>query len=220
MVKFSNLHRGSGLAGAGAQHLAVYDGYIGVEDAQKRILSEFAQGVSIQVQYNIFADLDRLYVLDLQRPPQSDRVTVLRGIQCVFQTGVSCAADFKCLHQRMAAGAVTGAVHLARMVADSAAGAFAVMIVAGMLDHLDRSILNIYIGNVQNFVATGVCKGISVCQQIQSLLTRFYLDSTLERAALELGFPVEIHPLLKHAVALYRQGKIARKDVLLCFNAV
>ena len=89
-----------------------------------------------------------------------------------------------------------------------------------MLDHLDFSIPDAYIGNIQNFTTVSVCKGISVCQQIQSLLTRFYLDSTLERAALELGFPVEIHPLLKHAVALYRQGKIARKDVLLCFNAV
>ena len=33
VVKFSNLHRDSGLAGAGALHLAVYDGYIGAEDA-------------------------------------------------------------------------------------------------------------------------------------------------------------------------------------------
>ena len=90
--------------------------------------------------------------------------------------------------------AVTGAVHLARMVADSAAGAFAVLILVGMRDHLDRSILNIYIGNVQNFVATGVCKGISVRQQSQGLRTKFCIDSTLERAALELGFPEEIHP--------------------------
>ena len=93
--------------------------------------------MSIQVQYNIFADFDRLCVLDVQRPPQRDSVTVLRGSQRVFQTGVSCAADFKCLHQRFAEGAVTILVHLACMVAASAAGTFAVMIVAGMLDHFD-----------------------------------------------------------------------------------
>ena len=33
VVKFSNFHRDSGLAGAGALHLAVRDGYIGAEDA-------------------------------------------------------------------------------------------------------------------------------------------------------------------------------------------
>ena len=79
-----------------------------------------------------------------------------------------------------------------------------------MLDHLDFSIPDGYIGSIQNFTAVSVCKGISIRQQIQSLLTRFYIDSTLERAALELGFPVERHLSLKHAVALYRQGKIAR----------
>ena len=176
--------------------------------------------MSIQVQYNIFADFDRLCVLDVQRPPQRDSVTVLRGSQRVFQTGVSLAAGFKCLHQHMAAGAVTGAVHLARMVADSAAGAFAVMILVGMLDHLDRSIRNIYIGNVQNFVAISVCKGISVRQQSQGLLTKFCIDSTLKRAALELGFPEEIHLTLKHAVALYRQGKQVINETLAYCNAV
>ena len=104
----------------------------------------------------------------------------------------------------MAAGAVTGAVHRARMVADSAAGTFAVLILVGMLDHLDGSIRNIYMGNVQNFVAISVCKGISVRQQSQGLLTKCCIDSTLEGAAPELGFPEEIHLLLKHAVALYR----------------
>ena len=176
--------------------------------------------MSIQVQYNIFADLDRLCVLDLQRPPQSDRVPVLRGSQRVFQTGVSLAAGFKCLHQRFAEGAVTGAVHLARMVAASAADTFAVLILAGMLDHLDVFTLDAYIGSIQNFTAVSVCKGISIRQQIQSLLTRFYIDSQWERAALELGFPDEHHPALKHAVALYRQGKIVRKVVLICCNAV
>ena len=120
----------------------------------------------------------------------------------------------------MAEGAVTGAVHLAHMVADSAAGAFAVLILAGMLDHLDRSIRNIYIGNVQNFVAISVCKGRSVRQQSQGRLTKFYIDSTLERAALELGFPEEIHLTLKHAVALYRQGKQFIKGARACCNAV
>ena len=176
--------------------------------------------MSIQVQYNIFADFDRLCVLDVQRPPQRDRVTVLRGSQCVFQTGVSFAADFKCLHQRFAEGAVTSVVHLALMVADSAADTFAILILAGMLDHFDASTLDAYFGNIQNFTVISACKGISVCQQSQSLLTRFYSDSILERAALELGFPVEFHQLLKHAVALYRQGKIGRKDLLICFNAV
>ena len=201
-------------------HLAVCYGYIGAEDTKKRLLTGFAQGVSIQVQYNIFADFDRLCVLDVQRPPQRDRVTVLRGSQRCFQTGVSLAAGFKCLHQRMAEFAVTGAVHLARMVADSAAGAFAVLILVGMRDHLDRSIRNIYIGNVQNFVAISVCKGISVCQQSQGLLTKCCIDSTLERAALELGFPEEIHLMLKHAVALYRQGKQFIKGARACCNAV
>ena len=177
--------------------------------------------MSIQVQYNIFADLDGVCVLDVQRPPQRDSVTVLRGSQRVFQTGVSCAAGFKCLHQHLAAGAVTGAVHLARMVADSAAGAFAVMILVGMRDHLDHSIRNIYMGNVQNFVAISVCKGISVRQQSQDLLTKCYIDSTLERAALELGFPEEIHLTLKHAVALYRQGNQVTNDIpVCCCNAV
>ena len=120
----------------------------------------------------------------------------------------------------MAEFAVTGAVHLARMVADSAAGAFAVLILVGMLDHLDVSTLDAYIGNVQNCVVLRVCKGVPIRQQSQSLLTRFYSDSILERAALELGFPVEFHQLLKHAVALYRQDKIGRKDLLICFNAV
>ena len=179
----------------------------------------FAQGESIQVQYNIFADLDRLCVLDRQRPPQSDRVIGLRGIQRVFQTGVSFAADFKCLHQRMAEGAVTGAVHLVRMVADSAAGTFAVLILAGMRDHLDLLILNIYIGNVQNFVAISVCKGISVCQQSQRRRAGIH-DAILEGAAPELGFPVERHLSLKHAVALYRQGTPVRKVVHVCCNAV
>ena len=89
-----------------------------------------------------------------------------------------------------------------------------------MRDHLDISILNTYIGNVQNCVVIRVCKGISVRQQSQSLLTRFYIDSILERAALELGFPVERNLLLKHAVALYRQGTPVRKDPLACCNAV
>ena len=122
----------------------------------------------------------------------------------------------------MAAGAVTGAVHLARMVAASAAGAFAVLILVGMRDHLDRYIRNIYIyiGNVQNFVGISVCKGISVRQQSQSLLTRWYNDSLWERAALELGFPGERHPSLKHAAALYRQGTPVRKVVHVCCNAV
>ena len=120
----------------------------------------------------------------------------------------------------MAAGAVTGAVHLARMVAASAAGAFAVMILVGMRDHLDRSIRNIYIGNVQNFVAISVCKGISVRQQSQGLLTKCCIDSTLEGAAPELGFPEEIHLTLKHAVTLYRQGKQFIKGARACCNAV
>ena len=107
------------------------------------------------------------------------------------------------------------------MVADSAAlTTFAVMIVAGMLDHLDASPLDAYIGNIQNFIAASVCKGISIRQQSQSLCTNFYIDSLLERAALELGFPVEPHPSLKHAAALYRQGKLVRKDLLVCCNAV
>ena len=89
-----------------------------------------------------------------------------------------------------------------------------------MLDHFDASTLDAYFGNIQNFTVISVCKGISLRQQSQSLLTRFYSDSILERAALELGFPVEFHQLLKHAVALYRQGKIGRKDLLICFNAV
>ena len=220
VAKLSNFHRVSGLGDAGASHCAVRYDYIGAEDAQKRLLTGFAQGVSIQVQYNIFADLDGVCVLDVQRPPQRDRVTVLRGSQRVFQTGVSLAAGFKCLHQRMAAGAVTGAVHLARMVADSAADTFAVMILVGMRDHLDRSIRNIYIGNVQNFVVIGVCKGISLRQQSQGLLTKCCIDSTLERAALELGFPEEIHLMLKHAVALYRQGKQLTPGLPACCNAV
>ena len=63
----------------------------------------------------------------------------------------------------------------------------------------------------KNFTAVSVCKGISIRQQIQSTLTRFYIDSILERAALELGFPVERNLLLKHAAALYRQGTPVRK---------
>ena len=176
--------------------------------------------MSIQVQYNIFADFDRLCVLDGQRPPQSDRVTVLRGSQRVFQTGVSFAADFKCLHQRFAEGAVTILIHLARMVAASSAFTFSVGIEAGMRDHLDRSIRNIHIGNVQNFVAISVCKGISVRQQSQGLLTKCCIDSTLERAAPELGFPEKIHLMLKHAVALYRQGKPVINATLAYCNAV
>ena len=120
----------------------------------------------------------------------------------------------------MAEGAVTILVHLAHMVADSAAGTFAVLILVGMRDHLDRSISNIYIGNVQNFVAISVCKGISVRQQSQGRLTKFYIDSTLERAALELGFPEEIHLTLKHAVALYRQGKQVINETPAYCNAV
>ena len=76
-------------------------------------------------------------------------------------------------------------------------------------------------GNVQNFVAISVCKGISVRQQSQGLLTKCYIDSTLERAALELGFPEEIHLTLKHAVALYRQGNQVTNDIpVCCCNAV
>ena len=120
----------------------------------------------------------------------------------------------------MAEGAVTILVHLAHMVADSAAGTFAVLILAGMRDHFDASTLDAYIGSIQNFIAVSVCKGISVRQQSQGLLTRFYIDSPWERAALELGFPDELHPVLKHAVALYRQGKIGRKVGLICCNAV
>ena len=220
VVKFSNYHRGSGLAGAGALHLAVYDGYIGAEDAQKRILSGFTQGESIQVQYNIFADLDRLCVLDRQRPPQSDRVIGLRGIQRVFQTGVSFAAGFKYLHQRFAEGAVTIRIHLARMVADSAALTVSVGIETGMLDHFDASILDAYIGNIQNFTAVSVCKGISVRQQSQRRRAGLHPDTILEGAALELGFPEEIHLTLKHAVALYRQGKPVTPGLPVCCNAV
>lgn len=62
-----------------------------------------------------------------------------------------------------------------------------------MLDHLDASPLDAYIGNIQNVIAASVCKGISIRQQSRSLLTNFYIDSLLERAALELGFPVERH---------------------------
>ena len=176
--------------------------------------------MSIQVQYNIFADFDRLCVLDVQRPPQRDSVTVLRGSQRVFQTGVSLAAGFKCLHQRFAEGAVTGAVHLARMVAASAADTFTVMILAGMLDHLDVFTLDAYIGSIQNFIAVSVCKGISLRQQSQCQRAGLHPDAVLEGAALELGFPEEIHLTLKHAVALYRQGKLVRKDLLVCCNAV
>ena len=106
------------------------------------------------------------------------------------------------------------------MVAASAADTFTVLILAGMLDHFDASTLDAYFGNIQNFTVISVCKGISVRQQSQSLCTRFYIDSTFERAALELGFPGERHLLLKHAVALYRQGKLVRKDLLVCCNAV
>lgn len=120
----------------------------------------------------------------------------------------------------MAEGAVTILVHLAHMVADSAAGTFAVLILAGMRDHFDASTLDAYIGNIQNFTVISICKGISIRQQSQSLLTSFYIDSILERAALELGFPVERHLSLKHAVTLYRQGKLVRKDLLVCCNAV
>ena len=121
----------------------------------------------------------------------------------------------------MAAGAVTVAVHLALMVAASAAlTTFSVGIGTGMRDHLDASPMDAYIGNIQNVIAASVCKGISIRQQSQSLLTNFYIDSFLERAALELGFPVERHLSLKHAAALYRQGKLVRKDPLFCCNAV
>ncbi len=107
------------------------------------------------------------------------------------------------------------------MVADSAAlMTFSVGIGTSMLDHLDASPLDAYIGSLQNFIAAIVCKGISIRQQSQSLLTNFYIDSILERAALELGFPVERHLSLKHAVTLYRQGKLVRKDLLVCCNAV
>ena len=176
--------------------------------------------MSIQVQYNIFADLDRLFVLDLQRPPQRDSVTVLRGSQRVFQTGVSLAAGFKCRHQHLAAGAVTILIHLVHMVADSAAGTFTVMILAGMRDHLDLSILNIYIGNVQNVVAISVCKGIPVRQLSQRRRAGIHTDAPLEGAALELGVPDERHLMCKHAVALYRQGKLVIKVFRACCNAV
>ena len=220
MVKFSNFHRISGLGDTGALHLAVCYGYIGAEDTKKCIFIGFTQGESIQVQYNIFADLDGVCAFKRQRTPQRDYAPVLSGIQCFFQTGVSFAVDFKCLHQRFAEGAVTGAVHLARMVAVSAADTFAVLILAGMLDHLDHFILDAYFGNIHNSAIFGVCKSISVRQQSQSLRTSFYIDSTLERAALQLGFPGAHHLTPKHAVALYRQGILVRKDHLVCCNAV
>ena len=89
-----------------------------------------------------------------------------------------------------------------------------------MLDHFDASTLDAYFGNIQNFTVISVCKGISLRQQSQGLLTKFCIDSTLERAALELGFPEEIHLTLKHAVALYRQGKQFIKGARACCNAV
>ena len=46
-----------------------------------------------------------------------------------------------------------------------------------MLDHFDASTLDAYFGNIQNFTVISVCKGISLRQQSQSLLTRFYNDS-------------------------------------------
>ena len=88
-----------------------------------------------------------------------------------------------------------------------------------MPDHFDISILNIYIGNVQNVIAISVCKGISVRQQSQRRRVGFH-DAILEGAALELGFPVERHLILKHAIALYRQGTPVRKVVRVCCNAV
>ena len=89
-----------------------------------------------------------------------------------------------------------------------------------MLDHFDASTLDAYFGNIQNFTVISVCKGISLRQQSQSRRANFYIDSFLERAALELGFPVERHLSLKHTVTLYRQGKLVRKDLLVCCNAV
>ena len=105
------------------------------------------------------------------------------------------------------------------MVAASAADTFTVMILAGMLDHFDLSILNIYIGNVQNVVAISVCKGISVRQQSQHRRVGFH-DAILEGATLELGFPEELHLTIKHAASLYRHGTPVRKVVRVCCNAV
>ena len=89
-----------------------------------------------------------------------------------------------------------------------------------MLDHLDVSTLDAYIRSIQNFIAFSVCKGISIRQQSQRRRSGIHTDTILEDAALELGFPVERHLLLKHTVALYRQGKLVTKDHLACCNAV
>ena len=89
-----------------------------------------------------------------------------------------------------------------------------------MLDHFDASTLDAYFGNIQNFTVISVCKGISLRQQSQSRRAGIHTDAPLEGAAMELGFPEEIHLMLKHAVALYRQGKLVRKDLLVCCNAV
>ena len=47
LLRFSDRHRMIGGAGMGALHLAVCYGYIGAEDAKKRLLTGFAQGESI-----------------------------------------------------------------------------------------------------------------------------------------------------------------------------
>ena len=51
--------------------------------------------------------------------------------------------------------------------------AFSVGIGTSMLDHLDASPLDAYIRNIQNCVVIRVCKGISIRQQSQSLLTNY-----------------------------------------------
>ena len=106
------------------------------------------------------------------------------------------------------------------MVAASAAGTFAVLILAGMRDHFDASTLDAYFGNIQNFTVISVCKGISLRQQSQSRRAGIHTDAPLEGAAMELGVPDERHLMCKHAVALYRQGKQFIKGARACCNAV
>ena len=106
------------------------------------------------------------------------------------------------------------------MVAASATGTFAVLILAGMRDHFDASTLDAYFGNIQNFTVISVCKGISLRQQSQSRRAGIHTDAPLEGAAMELGVPDERHLMCKHAVALYRQGKLVIKVFRACCNAV
>lgn len=117
---------------------------------------------------------------------------VLSGIQCCFQTGVVLAAGFKGLHQGVAEGAITILIHLALMVAASAAVTLAVDIAAGMRDHLDVCTLDAYIGNIQNSASISVCKSVPGRQESQHRLSGVRINAFFWKGvALPLGSELE-----------------------------